>query len=88
MRVSDSRQLALFDQHVESAFTRIGGLLASEAGQVCRLARERMQGIGLAEYGDKSWHLTLDELVREILEEFADALVYSVIRQSKLEGDA
>jgi hypothetical protein len=68
-------------RHGESARAEMQRILDDQFDDIARLALERSTTIGAAEYGDRAWHKTHDELLQEALEEFADALFYLSVRE-------
>ena len=76
-----------FNKHVEEATDRLVKQL-SDIGLrrvVQRLAKEHMMS-SISVFGDTSWEKLPDALMVEILEELADAVVYSVMRMNASSG--
>lgn len=65
---------------------RAMALLGRKQWQIERLALERVMSLGNDEYGDASWHKSLDELARESMEEAADLTFYSAVYGLREEG--
>ena len=76
MMIPPDEQERLFAEHLPAAWDRLCATLLEERGQIQELALDRLRN-GVADYGDAVWHATTGAIRREILEELADALVYS-----------
>ena len=79
-------QMAAFDAHSRQSTFALMALLNRNKDEIVRLSRERAFTVGLTEYGDKSWHLGLERLKIETLEELADAVLYQSIYRWKTNG--
>lgn len=85
---SQEVQVSLFDQFVDQAVVRLTQQFNTPAlcSVVKRVAKDRLLAIGLESYGDTSWRKHPDELMIEIIEELADAVVYAVMRENARHG--
>ena len=85
--MTSAEQLALFDKHADDAILRLQFQLMEPhlKGVLRRLARDRLKA-GFETFGDSTWHETPDELMRDLLEELADAVVYTVMRENARSG--
>lgn len=90
MSFSDSKlgysqevQMALFDQFVEQAVARLQEQFAEPAlcGVLRRVAKDRLL-TGIETFGDTTWRKHPDEMMVDIIEELADAIVYCVMREN------
>lgn len=87
MKLTLERQLELFDKHKKLAGLALGAYLHRHVDEIIALARERLQTIGLEDYGDDSWWQTRDEQKREIREELADGVCRNVFLKAQDAGD-
>jgi len=80
-------QLELFDKYLDAATDRllyqftVPGLRTV----VQRIARDRLIK-GVPDFGDTGWCRHPDELIKETIEELADAIVYLVMREHGRSG--
>jgi type III secretion system FlhB-like substrate exporter len=72
--IDEQQQAAIFDRYAPLAPALLATYLDEHAEFITDLARERLLGVGLAEYGDIMFHQTQSELRREMAEELADAV--------------
>jgi len=72
-------QLAMYDAHVDAAWEDLIDNLFAIKVAVKRRARERLTTVGARDYGDMTWHKSLDEIASDALDEAADLLVYGTI---------
>lgn len=86
MRVPIERQQAIIVEHARQAAYRVLALLHRDMEEIEELALERLSSLGAAEYEDRSFHKTLDELKQETHEELADAIVYQAIYTARERG--
>ncbi len=71
-----SEQKRIIEEHVQQGSYRLAVLLHRRRGEVIKMAVERSMGIGLVDYGDKSFHKSLDMLEEETMQELSDGVVY------------
>ena len=70
------RQVGMFEAHWEDAYDDLPRILEEYRATIHRMGRER--GVdGFAIYGDSAVRMPPPERLRNVLEEFADALWYA-----------
>ena len=76
-----------FDKYVEQACDRLVQQFTEPAlrSVLKRLAKSRLVA-GIETFGDTGWRKHSDDLMIEILEELADAIVYTVMRENARSG--
>jgi hypothetical protein len=81
-QLSLEEQLELFDKYLDNATDRLlyQFTVPGLRKVVQRIARDRLVR-GIKDFGDTSWHRHPDELMKETIEELADAIVYLVMRE-------
>lgn len=77
--LTEAEQLAFFDAHAEEAWRDIISYIGRLKPQILAMARERLVR-NFAAYGDESWHRDPEDLMREVMEELADAPAWEVMR--------
>lgn len=83
---SPAEQEQLLRQHARQGSFRALALLGRRQHEIEDLMIERAMGVGLDEYGDQSFHLTLPQLDRESMEEAADLVMYETIYNLRERG--
>lgn len=78
-----AQQAAIFDQNIDAAVQELAVFCMAYAHKIKPLARQRLLGIGIEQYGDKMFHQTPQETERETLEELADAANRLVVKQMR-----
>jgi len=79
--------MELFDKYLDQATDRLlyQFTIPSLRSVVQRIAKDRLKN-GYSEFLDSGWHRHPDELMKEIIEELADAIVYLVMREHGMSG--
>lgn len=80
-------QLRLFDKHKKQATLALSAYLHRHSARLTLLARERLQTLGVDEYGDASWHLSREKKKESIDEELADAINNEIFFRAHEAGD-
>jgi hypothetical protein len=84
---SQEVQVSLFDQFVDQATERLKLQFSDPvlSSVVKRVAKDRLL-VSIESFGDTGWRKHPDDLMIEIIEELADAIVYSVMRENARSG--
>ena len=77
--LTEAEQLAYFDAHAEEAWRNIISYIGRMGPQILAMSRERLVA-NYATYGDESWHREPPDLMREVMEELADAPAWETMR--------
>lgn len=72
-------QVRIVAEHIHSSLNFVRALLDEAEEELKAMAISRVVVTGYENYGDQSFHLDGEQLIREILPELADAAVYGSI---------
>lgn len=83
MEWTRERQEQALNTYIDEAFKQATFTFLSNRDTLRDLVKERMLGMGFDTYGDASFHLTDEELLRGMLEEASDFVVYHIIQMAR-----
>lgn len=81
-----AEQANMLTQAARAGSMRAYALMGRKRLEIEGLMLQRAMGLGLDEYGDASFHKSLDELDRESMEEAADLVMYEAIYDLRSRG--
>ncbi len=81
-------QMMMVERHVDDALDDLADLLIRHRSEIRRRTIARVSSIGIAEYGDRTWHRGPLELQSEAIDELADGAFYLVPRRARDAGEA
>lgn len=74
------QQRRIIEHYAHAAADRVARRLIAHSNRLAVLAIDRGATIGIAEYGDKTFHKPSNELIGEIDPELADAIWYGSVK--------
>lgn len=80
-------QMRMVEQHVDAALDDLMALLVHRRAEIRRRTIMRVSSIGVAEYGDRTWHLDHAALTSEAIDELADGAFYLVPPRARIAGE-
>ncbi|MCW2924412.1 MAG: hypothetical protein JWM98_1816 [Thermoleophilia bacterium] len=85
--IEATEQMRMVEQHVDAALDDLAALLLARRPEIRRRTILRVSSIGLAEYGDRTWHRDEVALESEAIDELADGAFYLVPRRARAAGE-
>lgn len=83
---SPSEQRAIVARYAVQGSYRVTALLHRKRAELVELALERASSLGVAEYGDASFHKPLERIEMETAEELGDAIFYQALYSARERG--
>jgi hypothetical protein len=74
--ITPAQQRELCERHVDEALDRLEAFMRRHRGEIRRQMLLRVMSIGLADYGDRTWHAGDERLEGEAIAELADGAFY------------